>query len=70
MQSKYSLSQDDARQDWMIFAEETATGALLPPADLLKTVAIAAGGLPKGISPTRALQASAQLLVESGVTHE
>ncbi len=70
MKSEYSLSQDDARSDWMIFAQETAGGAVLPPPDLLKTVGQAAGGLPKGISPTRALQASAQLLVESGVTHE
>ena len=70
MQSEYSLSQDDARHDWQIFAEETATGALLPPADLLKTVGQAAGGLPKGVSPTRALQASAQLLIDSGVIDE
>lgn len=70
MQSEYSLSQDDARCDWMTFAQETADGALLPPADLLKTVAIAAGGLPPNVSPTRALKASAQLLLESGVINE
>ncbi len=70
MQNEYSLSQDDARSDWMTFAQETAGGAVLPPADLLKTVGQAAGGLPKGVSPTRALKASAQLLVETGVNSE
>jgi hypothetical protein len=70
MQSKYTLSQDDARSDWMTFAQETAGGAVLPPADLLKTVGRAAGGLPKGVSATKALKASAQLLVESGVIDE
>ena len=70
MQNTYSLSQDDARQDWRIFAEEVATGAIPPPADLLKTVGQAAGGLPQNVSPTKALQASAQLLIESGVILE
>ena len=54
----------------MMIAEETATGAVPPPADLLKTVGQAAGGLPKGVSPTRALKASAQLLIETGVIDE
>ena len=70
MQNEYTLSQDDAQQDWHIFASELAAGAVPPPANLLKTVAIAAGGLPPNVSPTRALKASAQLLVESGVIHE
>lgn len=70
MQSKYTLSESEARSDWHILAEETATGALLPPADLLKSIAAAAGGLPPNVSPTRALKASAQLLVESGVIDE
>ena len=51
----------------MTFAQETADGATLPPADLLRTVGEAAGGLPKGVTPTKALKASAMLLVESGV---
>ena len=70
MQNRYMCSQDDARTDWRIFAEEVAAGAIPPPADLLKTVGHAAGGLPQGVSPTKALQASAQLLVSSGVVHE
>ena len=70
MQSTYSLGQDDARQDWMIFAEELAAGAVSPPADLLRSVCEAAGGLPKGVTPTKALKASAMLLVESGVIDE
>ena len=70
MQSTYSLGQDDARQDWMIFAEETATGALLPPADLLKSIAVAAGGLPPNTTPTAAMKASAKLLIASGVIDE
>ena len=70
MQNTYSLSQDDARQDWRIFAEELAAGAVAPPSDLLKTVAIAAGGLPKGVSPSKSLAASAALLIASGVVRE
>ena len=70
MQSTYSLSQNDARQDWHILAEETATGALLPPPDLLKSIALAAGGLPPNTTPTAAMRASAALLVESGVIDE
>ena len=70
MQSEYSLSQDDARQDWQILAEETATGALMPPGDLLKSIAVAAGGLPPDTSATAAMEASAALLIESGVINE
>ena len=70
MQSTYSLTQDDARQDWHILAEETATGALLPPADLLKSIAVAAGGLPPNTTPTAAMKASANLLITSGVIDE
>lgn len=70
MQSKYTLSKSEARSDWHVLAEETATGALLPPADLLKSIAVAAGGLPPNTSPTAAMKASAALLVESGVVNE
>ena len=70
MQSKYTLSQSEARSDWNLLATETATGALLPPADLLKSIAVAAGGLPPNTSPTAAMKASAQLLIETGVIDE
>ncbi|MGI9459145.1 MAG: hypothetical protein ACR2NF_04025 [Pirellulales bacterium] len=70
MQNEYTLSQNDAQQDWHIFASELAAGAVSPPADLLRSVGEAAGGLPKGVTPTRALKASAQLLVERGVINE
>ncbi len=70
MQSKYTLSQSEARSDWQLLAEETATGAILPPGDLLKSIAVAAGGLPPNTSATAAMKASAALLVESGVVNE
>ena len=70
MQNEYQCSQSDARTDWRIFAEELAAGAVAPPSDLLKTVAIAAGGLPKGVSPSKSLAASAALLIASGVVNE
>lgn len=70
MQNTYTLSQNDARQDWHIFASELAAGAVSPPADLLRSVGEAAGGLPKGVSPSKSLAASAALLIASGVIHE
>lgn len=60
----FTGTQDEARQDWREFAEDAADGAVLPPTDLLKVVAEAAGGLPKNVKARASLLACARLLKE------
>ena len=62
MTTDFEGTQTDARSDWRELATEVAEGAVLPPTALLAAVAEAAGGLPPGVSPRVALQATATLL--------
>ena len=62
MTSDFEGSRTDARSDWRELATEVAEGAVCPPTALLAAVAEAAGGLPPGVSPRVALQATATII--------